>query len=30
MAAPISDEIAQTIFMAMEEQSYALKKMGIK
>ena len=28
MAAPISDEIAQKIFKAMEEQSDALKKMG--
>ena len=28
MAAPISGEIAQKIFKAMEEQSDALKKMG--
>ena len=28
MAAPISDEIAQKIFKAMEEQSDGLKKMG--
>ena len=29
MAAPISDEIAQKIFKAMEEQSDTLKKMGV-
>ena len=28
MAAPISDEIAQKIFKAMEEQSDVLKRMG--
>ena len=28
MAAPISDEIAQKIFKALEEQSSALKKRG--
>ncbi|KAK9996829.1 hypothetical protein SO802_021515 [Lithocarpus litseifolius] len=28
MAAPISDEIAQKIFKAMEEQSDTFKKMG--
>ncbi|KAK9997912.1 hypothetical protein SO802_017515 [Lithocarpus litseifolius] len=28
MAAPISDEVAQMIFKAMEEQSYVLKMMG--
>ena len=29
MAAPISDEITQKIFKAMEEQSDTLKKMGV-
>ena len=28
MATPISDEIAQKIFKAMEEQTNALKKIG--